>query len=154
MGEQRERPPFRHVLYAALVCVAALWVLNFAVEFLEDRGVVDTSRPDDVVHFLDEELFKELVGTPELVQWYSSRGTPETHQIDPARNYMSGVPAPEDDRRYFVTTDPYAECEREPFENPFKPGDPKYKKYRGRTVYHAYRRKSNWHHQNRYISPR
>ena len=104
MNEQREYPPFRHVLYAALVGVSALWALNFVVEWLEGRGVVDTTRPDDVVHFLDEQMFQELVGTPELVKWYSSRGTPETHQIEPARRYMSGMAVPEDERRYFVTT--------------------------------------------------
>jgi len=46
--------------------------------------------------------------------------------------------------RHFVTTDPYAGCEREVFRNPFKPGDAKYKKYQNRTIYHAYRRKTDW----------
>ncbi len=46
--------------------------------------------------------------------------------------------------RYFITTDPYAECEREPFQNPLKPGEPAYKKYEGRTVYRAYKRKTDW----------
>ncbi len=45
---------------------------------------------------------------------------------------------------YFVTTDPYAECEREPFENPFKPGDEAFGKYQNRTVYRAYKRKTDW----------
>ena len=38
-----------------------------------------------------------------------------------------------------MTTDPYAECEREPFQNPFKPGDSAYQKYEGRTVYADYK---------------
>ena len=46
--------------------------------------------------------------------------------------------------RHFLTTDPYAECEREPFENPFKPGDPAYEKYQNRTVYRPYMRKTDW----------
>jgi len=46
--------------------------------------------------------------------------------------------------RYFITTDPYAECEREPFENPFKPGDAAFEKYRNRTVYRPYKRKTDW----------
>lgn len=46
--------------------------------------------------------------------------------------------------RQFVTTDPYAACEREPFKNPFQPGDAAYEKYQNRTVYHAYRRKTDW----------
>jgi hypothetical protein len=31
-----------------------------------------------------------------------------------------------------------------PFQNPFKPGGPVYKKYEGRTVYRAYKRKTDW----------
>ena len=46
--------------------------------------------------------------------------------------------------RQFVTTDPYAGCEREPFQNPFTPADPRYEKYQNRTIYHAYRRKTDW----------
>ena len=46
--------------------------------------------------------------------------------------------------RYFLTTDPYAECEREPFQNPLKPGEPGHNKYEGRTVYRAYKRKTDW----------
>lgn len=46
--------------------------------------------------------------------------------------------------QYFITTDPYAECEREPFENPFKPGDPAYEKYQNRIVYRAYKQKTDW----------
>ena len=46
--------------------------------------------------------------------------------------------------RHFVTTDPYTGCEREPFQNPFTPDDPKYKKYQNRTIYHPYRRKTDW----------
>ena len=46
--------------------------------------------------------------------------------------------------QYFITTDPYAQCEREPFENPFKPPDPAYEKYQNRTVYRAYMRKTDW----------
>ena len=46
--------------------------------------------------------------------------------------------------QYFITTDPYAECEREPFENPFPPDDPKHKKYENRTVYRPYTRKTDW----------
>jgi len=34
--------------------------------------------------------------------------------------------------------------EREPFENPLKPADRAHKKYEGRTVYRAYKRKTDW----------
>jgi len=46
--------------------------------------------------------------------------------------------------QYFVTTDPYAECEREPFQNPFPPDDPRHQKYENRTVYRPYTRKTDW----------
>jgi hypothetical protein len=43
-----------------------------------------------------------------------------------------------------ATVDPYAECEREPFENPFTSDDPRHKKYENRTVYRPYTRKTDW----------
>ena len=43
-----------------------------------------------------------------------------------------------------ATVDPYAECEREPFENPFTSDDPPHKKYENRTVYRPYTRKTDW----------
>jgi len=46
--------------------------------------------------------------------------------------------------RYFITTDPYTECQREPFKNPFPAGDPLHKKYANRTVYRPYTRKTDW----------
>lgn len=46
--------------------------------------------------------------------------------------------------RVFITTDPYTECEREPFQNPLKPGEPGHTKYERRTVYRAYERKTDW----------
>ena len=39
---------------------------------------------------------------------------------------------------------PYAGCERDPFQNPFTPGDSAYNKCQGRTVYRAYKRKTDW----------
>ena len=45
---------------------------------------------------------------------------------------------------HFITTDPYAGCERQPFQNPFTPGDATYEKYQNRTIYHAYRGKTDW----------
>jgi len=45
---------------------------------------------------------------------------------------------------HFVTTDPYAQCEREPFKNPLKPGHESYEKYQNRIIYHPYRRKTDW----------
>jgi len=45
---------------------------------------------------------------------------------------------------HFITTDPYTECEREPFEDPFPPDDPTHEKYENRTVYRPYTRKTDW----------
>jgi len=104
----REYPPFRYIVYAVSVAVAALWALNFAVEWLEGHGVVETTRPDDVVHFVDEDLFEELTSTESLVRWYGTRGIPEEHQLESAQPYVPGLEIPADDRRYYVTTD-YAE---------------------------------------------
>lgn len=46
--------------------------------------------------------------------------------------------------RHFVTTDPYAECEREPFRDPFPPDNRLHKKYANRIVYRPYTRKTDW----------
>ncbi len=46
--------------------------------------------------------------------------------------------------RHFMTTDPYAQCDREPFTNPFKPGDEHYEKYQNRTVYRPYSGQTDW----------
>lgn len=46
--------------------------------------------------------------------------------------------------RHFVTTDPYAQCAREPFGNPFKPGHESYAKYQGRTIYRPYLKQTDW----------
>jgi len=108
MTQKREYPPFRHILYAVFVCIVALSGLNFAVEWLEGRGLVDTTRPDDVVHFVDEGLFEEVVGTRALVQWYSNRGTPEEHQLETVRHYSAAAPRPSNPQRYLVTSS-YAE---------------------------------------------
>jgi hypothetical protein len=45
---------------------------------------------------------------------------------------------------HFITTDPYAECEREPFENPCAPDHARYEQYENRTVYKAHMRKTDW----------
>jgi hypothetical protein len=55
---------------------------------------------------------------------------------------------------YFITTDPYAECEREPFENPFPTDDPKHKKYENRTVYRPYMRKTDWVELLGFVTPK
>lgn len=47
-------------------------------------------------------------------------------------------------RRHFVTTDPYAQCDREPFKNPFEPGHKLHEKYAGRTIYRPYLKKAEW----------
>ena len=49
-----------------------------------------------------------------------------------------------DTGRTFVTTDPYAECAREPFKNPAAPDAPNYAKYQNRTLYKAYMGKTEW----------
>ena len=46
--------------------------------------------------------------------------------------------------RHFVTTDPYAQCAREPFENPFEPGHEFHARFENRTVHHTYRRQTEW----------
>ncbi len=46
--------------------------------------------------------------------------------------------------REFLTTDPYAGCQREPFANPLKPDDPSYQKYQDRTLYKAFAGKTEW----------
>jgi len=47
-------------------------------------------------------------------------------------------------KRYFVTTDPYAQCAGEPFKNPFKPGHESFAKYQNRTICRPYLQKSTW----------
>lgn len=47
-------------------------------------------------------------------------------------------------KRHFVTTDPYAQCDREPFDNPFEPGHKLHDKYENRTVYRPYLKKAEW----------
>ena len=47
-------------------------------------------------------------------------------------------------KRHFITTDPYAECEREPFENPYQPGDGSFEKYQNKIIYRGYKRKTEW----------
>ena len=46
--------------------------------------------------------------------------------------------------RYFVTTDPYAQCARESFENPFEPGHKYHANFENRTLYHTYRKQTEW----------
>lgn len=47
-------------------------------------------------------------------------------------------------QKHFVTTDPYAKCLQEPFENPFPPDSPYYHKYNNRKVYRPYAGKTEW----------
>lgn len=46
--------------------------------------------------------------------------------------------------RHFITADPYAQCEQEPFKNPLKPGDEGFEKYQNRTVFRPYSGKTDW----------
>jgi len=46
--------------------------------------------------------------------------------------------------RHFVTLDPYTQCAREPFENPFEPGHELHGKYENQTVYHTYKQQTDW----------
>jgi len=48
----------RYVLYSAIVCVGFFALLNWAIESLEDRGVVDTHDPDDQVQHLTERIWE------------------------------------------------------------------------------------------------
>lgn len=56
--------------------------------------------------------------------------------------------------RHFMTTDPYAQCEREPFHNPLEPDHVSHAKYKGRFVYHAYRQKTEWVELLGYVMPK
>lgn len=47
-------------------------------------------------------------------------------------------------QKTFVTTDPYAKCLQEHFENPFSPDSPYYHKYNNRKVYKPYAGKTEW----------
>jgi hypothetical protein len=47
-------------------------------------------------------------------------------------------------QKHVVTTDPYAKCLQEPFENPFPPDSPYYHKYNNRKVYRPYAGKTEW----------
>ena len=47
-------------------------------------------------------------------------------------------------RRHFVTTDPYAHCDREPFKNPFEPGHALHEKYQNRIIYRPYLKRAEW----------
>jgi hypothetical protein len=45
---------------------------------------------------------------------------------------------------YFLTTDPYAACNKDPFTNPYPVGHPKYATYQNRHVYQVYDDNSEW----------
>jgi len=57
-GVVRERSTLRDLVFAAITVGVVLFALNALVERLEDRGVVETYRPDDAVQFVDGELFE------------------------------------------------------------------------------------------------
>jgi hypothetical protein len=46
--------------------------------------------------------------------------------------------------RHFVTLDPYTQCSREPFANPFEPDHELHAKYENQTVYHTYTGQTEW----------
>ena len=122
MMGQRERPPFRHIVYAVVVAVAFLWLLNFGIEVLESHDVLDTTRPDDVVHFVDEALFEVVTGTADLLAWYEARGIPEAEVLPAVMHYPRNGPDPDPSRRYLVTS-AYAEKFMIPMVVPEDKGD-------------------------------
>ncbi len=108
MIDQRERPPFRYIVYAVVVAVSVLWLLNLGVEELETSDVLDTTRPDDVVHFVDESLFEVLTGTGALLDWYEVHSVPEEAVLPVVMHFPRNGPDPAPNHRYLVTST-YAE---------------------------------------------
>lgn len=49
-----------------------------------------------------------------------------------------------DSGNYFLSTDPYAACGKNPFTNPYPVGHPKYIKYQNRHIYQIYDEKTEW----------
>jgi len=120
--------------------VCTVHVPNRQADIFADHGVAQIERRDQTVFAL---LVLLVVG---LGHTWECRANdlpdpildvfPESHAPIVIKDNPSG--------QYFMTTDPYAECEREPFQNPFNPGDSAYQKYEGRTVYRPYTRKTDW----------
>jgi len=54
--ERRSRRP-RDLVFALITTLVVLFAANELIEWLEDRGALDTHRPDDAVQFLEGELF-------------------------------------------------------------------------------------------------
>lgn len=55
-------PTWRKLAYAAVVTAAVLGVANLVISQLERQEVVDTRRPDDLVHHVDDALFVQSDG--------------------------------------------------------------------------------------------
>ena len=58
MNAPRPRSNLRNTIYAVIVTVAVLGGVNAAIGLLEERGVLSTHNPDDVVQFVDAHLFE------------------------------------------------------------------------------------------------
>lgn len=56
-------------------------------------------------------------------------------------------------KRHFISTDPYAQCVREPFENPLQPGDERFGKYENRSIYRVFKGGTGWVELLGYVMP-
>jgi tetratricopeptide (TPR) repeat protein len=82
----------RMLAFAALVTVGSLAGLNAAVEMLEDRGTVETHRPDDRVQFVEERLFTQRDDGQVSTTEYAERGVqPATFAAKRGRQWRAFV---------------------------------------------------------------
>jgi lysophospholipase L1-like esterase len=82
VSEERSLSLPRKLLFAALVTIAVLFVLNQTVQWAEQRQLLDTHRSDDTVQFVEAPLFENEEGVYSTTRYAENSIAPVSFQAE------------------------------------------------------------------------
>ena len=82
MSEARRLSLGRKLLFAALVTAAVLFASNYAVQWAEQREILDTHRRDDGVQFVEAPLFQKDQGVYHTTPYAENSVAPTSFRAD------------------------------------------------------------------------